>query len=147
MTSFAFIFGVVPLVVATGAGFEMRRTLGTAVFFGGPASQEGPGPGRSTAPSAGAESHVEKLWTVVSSPIWTASPVRTEMSRSAEEGTLEVVANGERSDNGAPVESGATGSLKPQLVQNLAPSRFCAAQLGHRFMWNALSPNSEYAGR
>jgi hydrophobe/amphiphile efflux-1 (HAE1) family protein len=34
MTSFAFIFGVVPLVLATGAGFEMRRSLGTAVFFG-----------------------------------------------------------------------------------------------------------------
>lgn len=34
MTSFAFILGVVPLVVAHGAGFEMRRTLGTAVFSG-----------------------------------------------------------------------------------------------------------------
>jgi HAE1 family hydrophobic/amphiphilic exporter-1 len=34
MTSFAFIFGVVPLVIATGAGFEMRQSLGTAVFFG-----------------------------------------------------------------------------------------------------------------
>ncbi len=34
MTSFAFILGVLPLVVATGAGAEMRRTLGTAVFFG-----------------------------------------------------------------------------------------------------------------
>ena len=34
MTSFAFIFGVVPLVIATGAGFEMRQWLGTAVFFG-----------------------------------------------------------------------------------------------------------------
>jgi multidrug efflux pump len=34
MTSFAFVLGVVPLVVATGAGAEMRRTLGTAVFFG-----------------------------------------------------------------------------------------------------------------
>jgi multidrug efflux pump len=34
MTSFAFILGVVPLVVATGAGAEMRRTLGTAVFSG-----------------------------------------------------------------------------------------------------------------
>jgi multidrug efflux pump len=34
MTSFAFIFGVLPLVVAQGAGAEMRRTLGTAVFFG-----------------------------------------------------------------------------------------------------------------
>jgi HAE1 family hydrophobic/amphiphilic exporter-1 len=34
MTSFAFIFGVVPLAVAAGAGAEMRRSLGTAVFFG-----------------------------------------------------------------------------------------------------------------
>jgi hydrophobe/amphiphile efflux-1 (HAE1) family protein len=34
MTSFAFIFGVVPLVLAEGAGAEMRRTLGTAVFSG-----------------------------------------------------------------------------------------------------------------
>ncbi|MGO4723489.1 MULTISPECIES: efflux RND transporter permease subunit [unclassified Inquilinus] len=34
MTSFAFIFGVVPLVIATGAGYEMRRSLGTAVFSG-----------------------------------------------------------------------------------------------------------------
>jgi multidrug efflux pump len=34
MTSFAFILGVVPLVIATGAGAEMRRTLGTAVFSG-----------------------------------------------------------------------------------------------------------------
>jgi multidrug efflux pump subunit AcrB len=34
MTSFAFIFGVVPLVVATGAGAEMRQSLGTAVFSG-----------------------------------------------------------------------------------------------------------------
>jgi multidrug efflux pump subunit AcrB len=34
MTSFAFIFGVVPLVVATGAGAEMRQSLGTAVFAG-----------------------------------------------------------------------------------------------------------------
>jgi HAE1 family hydrophobic/amphiphilic exporter-1 len=34
MTSFAFIFGVVPLVIAKGAGFEMRQSLGTAVFFG-----------------------------------------------------------------------------------------------------------------
>jgi multidrug efflux pump len=34
MTSFAFILGVVPLVVARGAGFEMRRALGTAVFSG-----------------------------------------------------------------------------------------------------------------
>jgi multidrug efflux pump len=34
MTSFAFILGVVPLVVASGAGAEMRRSLGTAVFSG-----------------------------------------------------------------------------------------------------------------
>ena len=34
MTSFAFIFGVVPLLLAKGAGAEMRRTLGTAVFSG-----------------------------------------------------------------------------------------------------------------
>ncbi len=34
MTSFAFILGVVPLVVAEGAGAEMRRTLGLAVFSG-----------------------------------------------------------------------------------------------------------------
>ncbi len=34
MTSFAFILGVVPLVMAEGAGAEMRRTLGTAVFAG-----------------------------------------------------------------------------------------------------------------
>jgi HAE1 family hydrophobic/amphiphilic exporter-1 len=34
MTSFAFILGVVPLVVATGAGAEMRQALGTAVFYG-----------------------------------------------------------------------------------------------------------------
>jgi multidrug efflux pump len=34
MTSFAFILGVVPLVLASGAGAEMRRALGTAVFAG-----------------------------------------------------------------------------------------------------------------
>ncbi len=34
MTSFAFILGVVPLVVSSGAGAEMRRTLGIAVFSG-----------------------------------------------------------------------------------------------------------------
>jgi hydrophobe/amphiphile efflux-1 (HAE1) family protein len=34
MTSLAFILGVVPLVIATGAGAEMRRALGTAVFSG-----------------------------------------------------------------------------------------------------------------
>ena len=34
MTSFAFILGVVPLVLARGAGSEMRRALGVAVFSG-----------------------------------------------------------------------------------------------------------------
>jgi multidrug efflux pump len=34
MTSFAFILGVLPLVIAQGAGAEMRRALGTAVFAG-----------------------------------------------------------------------------------------------------------------
>ncbi len=34
MTSFAFIFGVVPLVWAVGAGAELRQALGTAVFAG-----------------------------------------------------------------------------------------------------------------
>ena len=34
MTSFAFILGVVPLVVASGPGHEMRQALGTAVFAG-----------------------------------------------------------------------------------------------------------------
>ena len=34
MTSFAFILGVVPLVISQGAGAEMRRALGTAVFAG-----------------------------------------------------------------------------------------------------------------
>ncbi len=34
MTSFAFIFGVLPLVYASGAGAEMRRSLGVAVFSG-----------------------------------------------------------------------------------------------------------------
>jgi HAE1 family hydrophobic/amphiphilic exporter-1 len=34
MTSLAFILGVVPLVVASGAGAEMRQSLGTAVFSG-----------------------------------------------------------------------------------------------------------------
>jgi multidrug efflux pump subunit AcrB len=34
MTSLAFILGVVPLVLANGAGAEMRRTLGTCVFSG-----------------------------------------------------------------------------------------------------------------
>jgi hydrophobe/amphiphile efflux-1 (HAE1) family protein len=34
MTSIAFILGVFPLVISTGPGAEMRRALGTAVFFG-----------------------------------------------------------------------------------------------------------------
>jgi len=34
MTALSFILGVIPLLVATGAGFEMRRVLGTAVFSG-----------------------------------------------------------------------------------------------------------------
>jgi multidrug efflux pump subunit AcrB len=34
MTSLAFIFGVVPLVWAVGAGAELRQTLGTTVFSG-----------------------------------------------------------------------------------------------------------------
>jgi len=34
MTSFAFILGVVPLLIATGPGAELRQALGTAVFFG-----------------------------------------------------------------------------------------------------------------
>lgn len=34
MTSLAFILGVVPLVLATGAGAEMRQSMGTAVFSG-----------------------------------------------------------------------------------------------------------------
>src|SRR5207302_1278946 len=34
MTSLAFILGVVPLMISEGAGAEMRRTLGTAVFAG-----------------------------------------------------------------------------------------------------------------
>ncbi|ALP64866.1 MULTISPECIES: efflux RND transporter permease subunit [Paraburkholderia] len=34
MTSFAFIMGVVPLVVSSGAGSEMRHAIGIAVFFG-----------------------------------------------------------------------------------------------------------------
>ncbi len=34
MTSFAFLFGVLPLAVATGPGQEMRQALGTAVTFG-----------------------------------------------------------------------------------------------------------------
>ena len=34
MTSFAFILGVVPLILSEGAGREMRQTLGIAVFSG-----------------------------------------------------------------------------------------------------------------
>ena len=34
MTSLAFIMGVVPLVVSTGAGAEMRHAMGIAVFSG-----------------------------------------------------------------------------------------------------------------
>ena len=34
MTSIAFIMGVLPLVLSTGAGAEMRRAMGVAVFSG-----------------------------------------------------------------------------------------------------------------
>jgi HAE1 family hydrophobic/amphiphilic exporter-1 len=34
MTAFAFIFGVLPLMLATGAGAASRQSLGTAVFGG-----------------------------------------------------------------------------------------------------------------
>jgi multidrug efflux pump subunit AcrB len=34
MTSLAFIAGVAPLAIASGAGSEMRQSLGTTVFFG-----------------------------------------------------------------------------------------------------------------
>ena len=34
MTAFSFILGVLPLLLATGAGYEMRRVLGTTVFAG-----------------------------------------------------------------------------------------------------------------
>ena len=34
MTSLAFILGVLPLAIATGAGAEMRQALGTSVFYG-----------------------------------------------------------------------------------------------------------------
>jgi hydrophobe/amphiphile efflux-1 (HAE1) family protein len=34
MTSFAFIFGVLPLVASSGSGSEMRQAVGVAVFFG-----------------------------------------------------------------------------------------------------------------
>ena len=34
MTSFAFVFGLLPLVIAEGAGMLSRRAVGTPVFFG-----------------------------------------------------------------------------------------------------------------
>jgi len=34
MTSFAFIMGVIPLVLSHGAGAEIRRAMGVAVFAG-----------------------------------------------------------------------------------------------------------------
>jgi HAE1 family hydrophobic/amphiphilic exporter-1 len=34
MTAFAFILGVVPLVIATGAGAGSRRSIGATVFGG-----------------------------------------------------------------------------------------------------------------
>ena len=34
MTSIAFIMGVIPLVISSGAGSEMRHAMGAAVFFG-----------------------------------------------------------------------------------------------------------------
>jgi HAE1 family hydrophobic/amphiphilic exporter-1 len=34
MTSFSFVMGVLPLMIGTGAGAEMRQSLGTAVFAG-----------------------------------------------------------------------------------------------------------------
>jgi len=34
MTSFAFIMGVLPLVISQGAGSEMRQAIGIAVFSG-----------------------------------------------------------------------------------------------------------------
>ncbi len=34
MTSLAFVMGVVPLVLSSGAGAEMRQAMGTAVFWG-----------------------------------------------------------------------------------------------------------------
>ncbi|MCX7825425.1 MAG: efflux RND transporter permease subunit, partial [Verrucomicrobiae bacterium] len=34
MTSFAFAFGVLPMMLSAGAGAEMRRSIGTAVFWG-----------------------------------------------------------------------------------------------------------------
>jgi len=34
MTSFAFILGVLPLMMGSGPGWELRQALGTAVFYG-----------------------------------------------------------------------------------------------------------------
>ena len=34
MTAFSFILGVIPLLVASGAGAESRKALGTTVFGG-----------------------------------------------------------------------------------------------------------------
>jgi len=34
MTSFAFIFGTLPLAIATGAGSGARQSIGTTVVFG-----------------------------------------------------------------------------------------------------------------
>jgi multidrug efflux pump len=34
MTSLAFTMGVIPLVLSSGAGSEMRQAIGVAVFFG-----------------------------------------------------------------------------------------------------------------
>jgi multidrug efflux pump len=34
MTSIAFIMGVIPLVLSSGAGSEMRQAMGISVFFG-----------------------------------------------------------------------------------------------------------------
>jgi multidrug efflux pump subunit AcrB len=34
MTAFSFIFGVIPLLFTSGAGFEMRKAIGTTVFSG-----------------------------------------------------------------------------------------------------------------
>jgi multidrug efflux pump subunit AcrB len=34
MTSFAFIMGVIPLVLSTGAGAEIRQAMGVALFAG-----------------------------------------------------------------------------------------------------------------
>ena len=34
MTSLAFILGVLPLVISSGSGSEMRQAVGVAVFFG-----------------------------------------------------------------------------------------------------------------